>query len=102
VLVNITQTQKITIFLTLPLVNNFAKKMNLKKNFSNAIFFLFIFYYYLPFLNKKKTLQNRFAFSSNNSQIEHIAKKKIQNTKEKKKTTCEGPTNKSTKIPKYF
>jgi len=54
VLVNIAQTQKITIFLTVASMNNFAKKMNLKKNFSNAIFFLFILYYYLPFLNEKK------------------------------------------------
>jgi hypothetical protein len=77
--------------------------MNLKKKFS-VIFFLFILYYYLPFLdgNKKKTLHDIFAFNNNRPQIEHITQKKIQNAKKKNKSKCEGPTNKSTKIPKYF
>jgi hypothetical protein len=99
-LVNIAQTQKTTIFLTLASVNNFAKKMNLKKKFSNAIFFLFILYYYLPFLDKKKTLQNIFAFSSNSSQIEHIEKK---NTKHKgKKKHARSPQINQRRSPNIF
>jgi predicted negative regulator of RcsB-dependent stress response len=83
-------------------VNNFTKKKkNFKKNFSNAIFFLFILYYYLSFLNwKKKTLQRRFAFSNNSPQIEHIAKK-IQNTKEKKKH-ARGPQINQRRSPNIF
>jgi len=64
-------------------------------------FFLFILYYYLPFLDgKKKALHNIFAFNSNSPQIEHIAKKNYKTQKEKSK--CEEPTNKTMKILKYF
>ena len=48
----------------------------------------------------KKTLHDIFAFNSFSSQIEHIYKK--YKHKGKKNTKCEGPTNKSTKAPKYF
>jgi len=48
----------------------------------------------------KKTLYDIFAFNSNNSQIKHIAKKKIQTQRKKKKH--EGLANKSMKISKYF
>ena len=48
----------------------------------------------------KKTLHDIFAFNSNSPQIEHIYKK--YKHKEKNKTKCEGPTNKSMKAPKYF
>jgi hypothetical protein len=49
----------------------------------------------------KKILHVIFVFNNKRSHIEHIAKK---NTKreEKNKSKCEGPTNKSTKILKYF
>jgi len=66
-------------------------------------FFLFILYYYLPFLDgNKKTLHYIFAFNNNSPHIEHIAKKKKYKHKEKNKTKCEGSTNKSMKTPKYF
>jgi len=51
--------------------------MILKKKFAVS-FFLFILYYYWPFLDgnkKKKTLHDIFAFNSDSPQIEHIAKK---------------------------
>jgi len=47
-------------------------------------------------------LHNSFAFNSNGRQIEHITKTKCKEKKRKNKTKCEGPTNKSMKIPKYF
>jgi len=77
--------------------------MNLKKKFS-VIFFLFILYYYLPFLdgNKKKTLHDRFAFNNNRPQIEDITKKKIQNAKKKNKSKCEGPTNNQQRFQNIF
>ena len=59
------------ILLTLVSVNIFAKN-----EFEDVIFFLFILYYYLPFLDgSKKTLHDIFAFNSNSLQIEHIYKK---------------------------
>ena len=48
----------------------------------------------------KKTLHDIFAFNSNSPQIEHIYKK--YKHKEKKKTKCEGLTNKSTKASNIF
>jgi len=48
----------------------------------------------------KKTLHDIFAFNSNSPQIEHIYKK--YKHKEKNKTKCMGPTNKSTKAPNIF
>jgi hypothetical protein len=50
---------------------------------------------------KKKTLHDKFAFNNNSPQIKYIAEKN-KNTKKKNKSKCEGSTNKSTKIPKYF
>jgi len=55
----------------------FRKKWIWRRNFL-CHFFLFILYYYLPFLDgslKKKTLHDIFAFNSNSPQIEHIYKK---------------------------
>jgi hypothetical protein len=49
----------------------------------------------------KKTLYDIFAFNGNGPQIEHIVKENTS-TKKKNKIKCEGPTNKSTKTPKYF
>ena len=59
--------------MTLVLVNIFSKN-EFEKEIFYVIFFLFILYYYLPFLdgNKNKTLHDRFAFNNNRSQIEHI------------------------------
>jgi len=38
-----------------------------------VIFFLFILYYYLPFLDgNKKTLHDKFAFNNNRPRIEYI------------------------------
>jgi hypothetical protein len=48
----------------------------------------------------KKTLHDIFAFNSYSPQIEHIYKK--YKHKEKNKTKCEGPTNKSTKALNIF
>jgi len=83
-------------------MNIFAKN-EFEEEIFYVIFFLFILYYYLPFLNgsKKRKHCTRFAFNNNRPQIEHITKKNTK-CKEKKKLKCEGPTNKSTKIPKYF
>jgi len=39
---------------------------------------LFTLYYYLPFLDEKKALYDRFAFNSNSPWIEHIKKYKTQ------------------------
>jgi hypothetical protein len=47
----------------------------------------------------KKKLHDIFAFNSNSPQIEHIYKKYKH---KKKKTKCEGLTNKSTKAPNIF
>jgi len=80
VLVNIAQIQKNTILLTLASVNIFAKN-EFEEEIFYVIFFLFILYYYFPFLDgNKKILHDRFAFNNNRSQIEHITKK---NTKRK-------------------
>jgi hypothetical protein len=49
----------------------------------------------------KKTLHDIFAFDNNRPQIKHITLKK-KNIKKINKSSCEGPTNKLTKIPKYF
>jgi len=68
---------KNTILLTLASVNIFAKN-EFEEEIFYVIFFLFILYYYLPFLDgskKKKTLHVIFAFNSNSPQIEHIYKK---------------------------
>jgi hypothetical protein len=69
------------------------QKNEFEEEIFHVIFFLFILYYYLPFLDgskkKKKTLHNIFAFNSNSPQIEHIYKK--YKHKEKNKTKCEGP-----------
>jgi len=56
----------------------------------------------LPFLDgsKKKTLHDIFTFNRNSPRIEHIYKN--YKHKEKNKTKCEGPTNKSTKAPNIF
>jgi len=57
-------------------VNIFAKN-EFEEEILNVIFFLFILYYYLLFLDgsKKKILHNIFAFNSKSPQIEHIYKK---------------------------
>jgi hypothetical protein len=56
-------------------VNIFAKN-EFEEEIFYVIFFLFILYYYLPFLDgSKKTLHDIFAFNSNSLQIEHIYKK---------------------------
>jgi hypothetical protein len=47
----------------------------------------------------KKTLHDIFAFNSNSPKIEHIYKKYKH---KKKKTKCEGATNKSMKAPNIF
>jgi hypothetical protein len=71
-LVNIAQIQKNTILLTLTSVNIFAKN-EFEEEIFYVIFFLFIHYYYLPFLDgSKKTLHDIFAFNNNRPQIEHI------------------------------
>jgi hypothetical protein len=74
---------KNTILLTLVSVNIFAKKWIWRRNFL-SYFFLFILYYYLPFLDgNKKTLHDIFAFNNNRPPIEHITF--LKNTKRKEK-----------------
>jgi hypothetical protein len=64
-------------------VNNFAKN-EFEEEIFYAIFSLFILYYYLPILDrKKKALHDRFAFNSNSPQIEHIAKKEYKMQRKK-------------------
>jgi hypothetical protein len=73
---------KNTIILTLALVNIFAKN-EFEEEIFYVIFFLFILYYYLPFLDgSKKTLHDIFAFNHNSPQNEHIYKK-IQTQRKK-------------------
>jgi len=63
---------KNTILLTLMSVNIFAKNEFEEETFY-VIFFLFILYYYLPFLDgKKEHCTIDFAFNNNRPQIEHI------------------------------
>jgi hypothetical protein len=72
-------------------VNNFAKN-EFEEEIFYAICFLFILYYYFPFLDgNKKTLHYIFAFNNNSPHIEHIAKKKSTNTKKKIKQSVRGP-----------
>jgi hypothetical protein len=80
------------ILLTLASVNNFTKN-EFEEEIFYAIFFLFILYYYLPFLDgNKKTLHYIFAFNNNSPHIKHIAKKKKStNTKKKIKQSVRGP-----------
>ena len=62
------------LLLTLASVNIFVKN-EFEEEIFYVIFFLFILYYYLPFLDgSKKTLHDIFAFNSNSPQIEHIYK----------------------------
>ena len=68
--------------------------------FCDLFFFVYPFYYFL-FLDKKKKLNNKFAFNNNGPRIDHIAWKK-KSQKEKNKTKRKELINKSTKIPKYF
>ena len=65
-------------------MNNFAKN-EFEEEIFYAIFSLFILYYYLPILDrkKKKALHDRFAFNSNSPQIEHIAKKEYKMQRKK-------------------
>jgi hypothetical protein len=81
---------KNTILLTLASVNIFTK-MNLKKKFSMSFFFLFILYYYLPFLDgsKKKHCTTYWHLTV----IVHrlITSTKNTNTKKKIKQSARGP-----------
>ena len=53
-------------------VNIFTKN-EFEEEIFYVIFFLFILYYYLPFLDgNKKTLYDKFAFNNNRPQIEYI------------------------------
>jgi len=76
------------LLLTLASVNIFAKN-EFEEEIFYVIFFLFILYYYLPFLDgSKKKLHDIFVFNSNNPQIEHIYKK--YKHKEKKSNKVRG------------
>jgi hypothetical protein len=63
-------------------------------------FLLFILYYYLPFLDgsKKKNCTTYLHLTV----IVHRLSTSTKNTNTKKKTKCEGLTNKSTKAPNIF
>jgi hypothetical protein len=53
-------------------VNIFTKN-EFEEEIFYVIFFLFILYYYLPFLDRnKKTLHDKFAFNNNRPRIEYI------------------------------
>jgi hypothetical protein len=67
-----TNPKKNMILLTLASVDIFTKKWIWRRNFL-CHFFLFILYYYFPFLDgNKKTLHDRFVFNNNRLPIEHI------------------------------
>jgi len=100
-LINIAQTQKNTIFLTLVSVNNFIKNWIWRRIFL-CYFFLFTLYYYLPFFdgNKRNFAQQILHLTEWSTDWAH--NKKNTKWKEKNKTKCEGSKNKSTMVPKYF
>jgi hypothetical protein len=78
----------------------FRKKLIWRRNFL-CQFFLFILYYYLPFLDgsKKKYCMTYLHLTV----IVHTLSTSTKNTNtEKNKTKCEVPTNKSTKAPNIF
>jgi len=91
---------KNTILLTLASVNIFTKNEFEEENFY-VIFFLFILYYYLPFLDGSK--KKHCTIYLHLIVIVHKLSTSTKNTKtEKNKTKCEGPTNKSMKAPNIF
>jgi hypothetical protein len=61
--------------------------------------FFYAFFYYLLFLDKnKKALHNRFAFNSNDPQIEHIVEKKHN---EQIKQSMRGPQITQQRSPNF-
>jgi hypothetical protein len=60
-----------TKLLTLASVNIFAKN-EFEEEIFNVIFFLFILYYYLSFLDEKKTLHDIFVFNNSRPQKKKI------------------------------
>jgi len=79
-----------TKLLTFASVNIFAKN-EFEEEIFNVIFFLFILYYYLSFLDEKK---KHYTTSLYLTIVGHKRKKY--------KSKCEGATNKSTNIPNFF
>jgi len=93
---------KNTILLTLASVNIFAKN-EFEEEIFYVIFFLFILYYYLPFLDGSKKKKHCMSYLRLTVIVHRLSTSiKNTNTKKKNKTKCEGPTNKSTKTHKYF
>jgi hypothetical protein len=67
-------------------------------------FFLFILYYYLPFLNgsKKRKHCTRFAFNNNRPQIEHITKTNTKCKEKKISQSARGPQINQQRSPNIF
>jgi len=103
-LVNITQIQKKnTILLTVASANIFAKN-KFEEEIFYIIFFLFILYCYLSFLDGSKKKKKHCTKYLHLTVIVHrlSTSTKNTNTKKKNKTKYEGPANKPTKASNIF
>jgi len=72
-------------------VSEYFRKNEFEEEIFHVIFFLFILYYYLPFLDgSKKTLHDILTFNSNSPQNDHIYKK-YKHKEKKIKQSVRGP-----------